>query len=155
MTPCDDVTISTAGCEEGKCRIRLPGGAEVGPVWGQVLENAFTLPDGRLLLILTDDCPFEEGIRIFLFRPDGQIDDMIQGGVIYTPGLYFLKSVRPDGIDFTFFSDRVVHHLTIDPPRWRWRLGLPTGWTYGGPQLRRYLFLTESEVAGDENDNQG
>lgn len=36
------------------------------PILGLVLEKAFALKDGRLLVISTDDCPFEEGI---LFEP--------------------------------------------------------------------------------------
>jgi hypothetical protein len=152
LIPCKDVTLSADGCEEGKCRIRLPGGAELGPIWGRLIEDAFALRDDRLLVIVTDDCPFEEMIRIYLLRPDGQIEDGIQGGVLYTPGLYFLKNVRPDGIDFTFFGERCVHHLTIDPPRCRWRLGLPPGFSYMGSQVRRHLFLSETvEPPAEEN----
>ncbi|MDV2079853.1 hypothetical protein [Marinobacter xestospongiae] len=62
-------------------------GQRVARLPGVVLEKAFRLKDGALLVVTTDDCPFEEGFHISLLRSDGSPLETACRAIPYCPGI--------------------------------------------------------------------
>ena len=50
---------------------------------GQSLEGQFELPDGRFVLVMTEDCPYEETMTIHLLDSDFQSVDRLEYGSSY------------------------------------------------------------------------
>jgi hypothetical protein len=72
---------------------------------GAVLEAAVSWRDS-MLLFLTDDIPFEETLRIYLFDASLAVVDSARLSAMYTPGIFTsLQLVPPDTIHFHFFGD--------------------------------------------------
>jgi hypothetical protein len=72
---------------------------------GVYLEKQYRLRSGYLLF-LTENCPFEEGLDIYLLSFNKRILDGIVLGAPYAPGI--LKRVEPAGYEafsFSFFGD--------------------------------------------------
>lgn len=64
-----------------------PSGIEVD---GCDLEAQFEIDLGsqkRYLLLVTDDCPYEECLHIYLVGEDGIVLERLEQGNIYTPGI--------------------------------------------------------------------
>lgn len=64
--------------QDGNCIARLPG---------IVLEKAFRFDDGRLLVVTTEDCPFEESFHISLIDQDGSLLETAHRVIPYAPGI--------------------------------------------------------------------
>lgn len=54
---------------------------------GIVLEKAFRLKNGTLLIVTTEDCPFEEGFHVSLVNPDGSLLETAHRAIPYNPGI--------------------------------------------------------------------
>ena len=103
---------------------------------GVVLETALWWED-HLLLFLTDDIPFEEGLHIYLLDERLQIVDQVHMVGAYTTGVFTAVDLtKEDTVRFRFFGG-IVWTLTLleqdefawpffSDPRGVWR---PLKWT--------------------------
>ena len=74
-------------------------------VGGAVLEAAVEC-DGRLLLFMTDDTPFEETLSIHLLSENGSVLDSARLGGPYTTGSFTaLMLQQPNRVGFRFIGD--------------------------------------------------
>ncbi|OJH41922.1 hypothetical protein [Cystobacter ferrugineus] len=112
----------------GTSRLVRDGKALDFTVEGLLLEAQFELDDGSCLVWLTQDCPFEELLSVYLVGREGQLLDALSAGVPYTPGLLSIRAVGPLWVEFSFFGD-APYRLQIEP-RARFRRWLPLGWRY-------------------------
>ena len=70
---------------------------------GFAAEAAFALPDGRVLVFATLDCPFEEELLITLADAKGRVIARRRLGGPYTPGILTEVERRgPDSVAFRF-----------------------------------------------------
>jgi hypothetical protein len=96
---------------------------------GVFLEAQFELGDGRGLLWLTEDSPYEEGLHIYLLGRDGGLEDAVEAGATFSPGLLELGERGEDHVEFAFFRNGVVYRLEVAREA-RFRVRLPVGWRY-------------------------
>ena len=87
---------------------------------GALLEAQYRTNAGDLLLFLSNDCPFEEELHVYLLSADFQVLDHEQLGWAYTPGAFRnAEIVEECRIRFAFLGDHDRWELTILPrPRW-------------------------------------
>ena len=62
-------------------------GERIAHVPGIVLEKVFRLDSGRLLVVTTEDCPFEEGFHVSLIDVDGSLLETAHRVIPYNPGI--------------------------------------------------------------------
>lgn len=76
---------------------------------GLELQAQFELADGRLLLFVTDNTPYEEGLHIYLISRKFAILDQLDIGNAYTPGIFKdLKVIDGQTCSFTFFENQTM-----------------------------------------------
>ena len=76
---------------------------------GQLLDAQLELSDGRLLLFVTDDCPHEEGLHIYLLSKQLTVLDQLDIGSAYTPGCFQnLTVIDSQSCSFTFFDNQTM-----------------------------------------------
>lgn len=105
----------------------IADGVDTGQVVdGAILEAAVQWKSDTLLF-LTDDTPFEDFLRIYLFDARWNPLDHAAIGAMYSTGIFSsLALVPPDALRFTFFSgtmwelkflDKAVFCLPLSSPR--------------------------------------
>ncbi|MEM7664802.1 MAG: hypothetical protein AAF250_03020 [Pseudomonadota bacterium] len=98
------------------------------------------------LLVLDEDCPYEERLHLVLMRRD-KVIDYVEIGVMYMPGVFKPVSARDRELRFRFESD-AVWTLTIHEAGRRVIGGLPAGASRKGRFLKkRHLFLEHGDEA--------
>jgi hypothetical protein len=87
-------TLSASSTQSDSNKIRLvdPDSQSV-EVEGKTLEAQFVNSTGELLLVLTDDCPFEETLRLVLLSPDLALVDLLEFTSPY--GSLIVQQVSP------------------------------------------------------------
>ncbi len=76
---------------------------------GAVMEAQFTLPAGGYLLLVTDDCPFEEGLHIYLLNARRELVEQDILGCPYTAAIVENIKVAGDNVvTFSFIGDHQV-----------------------------------------------
>ena len=111
---------------------------------GQSLEAEFELENGDALVCLTDDYPFEERLHIYLLDPDDVIQDALEAGAVYSPGILKIIRTGIDWLGLEFFQNDHVYRLEITPhATFSWPL--PKGWRYKKRLRRHRLKLYEVE----------
>jgi hypothetical protein len=86
---------------------------------GCVLEAQFQCVPGYLLLV-TEDCPYEEGLHVYLLGPAFTVLDRIELSRPYSPGiLKILDATAAGQIAFSFFGDERWRLTVYDHPRRR------------------------------------
>ncbi|MCS6884939.1 MAG: hypothetical protein RMM17_00645 [Acidobacteriota bacterium] len=85
---------------------------------GLILEQQFACKNGYLLL-LTDDCPFEEGLHIHLLNFELQHLDTINMGKAYLPGMLQNVTSSNETLNFSFFGDDSWQLRVLQQPRFR------------------------------------
>ncbi|MFL1485783.1 hypothetical protein [Marinobacter sp. LN3S78] len=99
VTPLSE-THSALLDSHGGCVAKLPG---------IVLEKAFSLNDGRLLVVTTDNCPFEEGFHLSLIDSDGSLLESAHRVIPYHPGILAkLFSVGEETIKIVFHDGEAI-----------------------------------------------
>jgi len=94
---------------------------------GVRLEAAFRLADGRYLLMLSDDTPFEEILHVYLLGDALEVRDRAEIGGAYVPGPVQEIAAGPGGcVRFAFAGDRRFELRVRDRPR-RWMLRAAPG----------------------------
>jgi len=102
---CADFILERLPDREGEPpRSRLiHNGAELPVVVdGVVLEVQVLLEDGRYLLVLTEDCPFEEQVHVILLDRFLRVRDRYRFGKPYTPGIVESVEVQEKALQFSF-----------------------------------------------------
>ena len=96
------------------------------------------------LLVLDDDCPYEERLHLVLMRNDRLIDH-IEIGAMYVPGIFAPIYLRDRELRFRFESD-AIWTLTIRHAGRRLLGGLPS-WARRRTSLfaKHYMFLRFGE----------
>jgi hypothetical protein len=86
---------------------------------GANVAGQFKTAVGDILLILDEDCPFEEMLHFHLVRGLTIIDHLSYGAQ-YISGIFSAVSVMEDAVHFTFASEEVIAiHVHSAPSRWR------------------------------------
>jgi len=95
----------------------IAGGVPTGKIVdGAIFEAALKWND-YLLLFLTDDVPFEEGLNIYLLDARLDIVDSAQMCFMYSTGIFSdLDLTQPDTVRFRFFGG-VVWTLKLFPQK--------------------------------------
>jgi hypothetical protein len=96
---------------------------------GLLLEAELELDDGGALLWLTDDSPYEEGLHVYLLDSGGELEDALEAGAHFTPGVLKILRSGEDWVEFRFFPGDSIHRLEL-MRRATFRLRLPAGWRY-------------------------
>ncbi len=96
---------------------------------GEVLEGQFETKEGNILIWLTDDSPFEEGLHVYLIDKHHNIIDSLEAGSIFSTGILKFIKTTPNSINFTFFLNESSYELIIEGKS-TFRILLPTGWKY-------------------------
>ncbi|HVK53737.1 MAG TPA: hypothetical protein VM532_01790 [Burkholderiales bacterium] len=83
---------------------------------GVNLEHQVRIED-KYLLFLTENCPFEEGLHIYLIDDSRRVLDAVEIGAPYAPGV--LKNVQQIGgaaMSFSFFGEDLWRLEVRDKP---------------------------------------
>lgn len=102
-----------------RCEVQLHGRALGTELGGHLLEAAVEA-DGRFLLFVSNDCPYEELLHLHLLDAQGQLLDSATLGGPYTTGRFAgprLLDARRVG--FAFFDDKDWEVELLDAPRLR------------------------------------
>ena len=121
--------------------LRHPAGGPLLVVDAASLLAQYQLPSGDVLLVLDEDCPFEERLHLVLAR-GSRILDHIAIGWIYTSGIY--REIPTDDAALHFhFEGRAVWRVEVRADGIRRVGGLPSGARRRGRWFaRRYLLLS-------------
>jgi len=106
---------------------------------GTCLEDQFELDDGRGLVWLTEDCPYDEGLHIYLFATDGSLEDSIEAGAAFAPGILSIRSFGSSSVDFSFFENDVTYRLEVSD--FKIRIASLEGWRYKSKLQRHCIFV--------------
>jgi len=114
--------------EDPKCEIIAKGVATGCIVSGAFLEAAVQCGEYHLLFI-TNDCPFEETLNIYLFDKQWRLLDSAEMFCIYSTGSFSdLTLIEPNRARFLFFGDTDWEVEIFDVPKFRFPgLGEPVG----------------------------
>jgi hypothetical protein len=131
----DTVTLAPLPGELPTARIMVRGADTGARVDGVVLEAAVEA-EGRTLLFVTDDVPFEEGLHIQLFDAQWQRLDRADLGWIYATGSFRdLTLLDAKRLRFAFFDEPLVLELFDRPVRqWFQRSHKGVGRPLGAPR---------------------
>ncbi|MEM9501741.1 MAG: hypothetical protein AAF941_07835 [Pseudomonadota bacterium] len=132
--------------KEPKPRIELMsrlGGQSLTLEAASLIEQ-YAVSQSDTLLILDEDCPYEERLHLVLVR-DAEVVDYIEIGAMYVPGVFRELGLRNNTLQFSFESD-AVWTLSIEPESRRVLGGLPRGASRRGSILtKRYMFLEHGD----------
>ena len=109
---------------------------------GQALEAQFEFENADALIFLSDNCPYEERLHVYLLRPDDSIQDALEAGAAYTPGLLQIIDSGADWVELKFFQNAKKYRLEI-ASRTVFFWHLPKGWRYKKRWCRHRLKLYE------------
>ena len=101
----DFFTLAPIEGELPKAQLLWRGEPSVLVLDGVHLEHQSRIAD-KYLLFVTEDCPFEEGLHIYLIDDNKQVLDALEIGAPYAPGV--LKNVQSMGgsaMSFSFFGE--------------------------------------------------
>ncbi len=116
---------------------------------GSCIEAQFELESGDVLLWLSDDSPYDEGLHIYLLGGGVRILDVIEAGADFAAGLLRIHASGAKWVRFEFFTNDVEYRLDVfDRPVFRRRL--PSGWRYGKWRWRHRLVVTEVDAGGTQ-----
>jgi hypothetical protein len=124
LVPADDATTSLL-----VRRDRLAAGGAGVAVDGVVLEAQLALADGRTLVCLTDDSPYEETLHVYLLGDDDAIEDALEAGAAWAAGILTIAATSDTWLELEFFRNDTIYRLDVEPSA-DVRLRLPRGWRY-------------------------
>jgi hypothetical protein len=140
-------TVCETRPAEGRCRVARDGVALPGWFDGTWLEGAFVLPDGCLVLVLSEGSAYDAGLHIYLLSPPGEVLDAVESSAVMVPGHFRLDAAAGGRLEFAFYTNDRRYALSRLPvPVLRFRL--QQGWRYKS-KLRRHL-LTLTQLPGHE-----
>lgn len=87
---------------------------------GVALMHQGAVSTGTLLFI-TEDCPYEEALHVYLVGPDHRVLDALEIGVPYVPGLLTqVQWLGDDEVSFAFPGEDRWRLRVAAEPGWRW-----------------------------------
>lgn len=113
---------------------------------GLVLEEQFELADGRCLVWLTDDAPYDEGLHVYLIGDDDSPADAVEASSDFTAGILSISDTGSDWVEFGFFLNDIRYRLEVG--KFRHRVRLPPGWRYKRRFQKHSLMVTEVPDGG-------
>lgn len=123
------------------CSVRAGELAVPEPVEGIVLEAQFSVGEFGLL-VLSDDCPYEEILHFSLLDASLRLADGLELGAPYTAGVFALTGFTDaPGITFTFDGDALYELVIHRSPRRVLRPSIRGVRRRGGWLKPRYLEL--------------
>ena len=123
LQPCKELTLSTldngSDTISPTSRIVWRNGKHSQAVLGKELIDQYKVGNFYLVL-LTEDCPFEEALHIYLFDSNADLVDHLELSAAYHAGIFKLKALHDDGLSFSFFSEEELWQLRcLKSPKWR------------------------------------
>lgn len=147
MQPVDRYTLLQPRFEGRRAVLGRDGRTTSVEVDGSLLEAQFELEDGRGLIWLTDDSPYDEGLHVYLLGRDDSVEDALQAGADFTAGILKFRGFGPRWVEFEFFLNSTVYRLEVGETA-GFRLRLPAGWRYKSPLRLHRLVLREAGEGG-------
>lgn len=114
---------------------------------GLMIEAQFELEDGRFLVWLTEDCPYDEMLYIYLIDPGGAILDSVEAGAILglgPAGILHILETGENWVEFDFFSKKLVCRLEVSSESKMFRR-LPEYWRYKKRLKRHHIVIQETQ----------
>jgi hypothetical protein len=96
---------------------------------GTCIEAQFKNKDGCVLIWLSDESPYDEGLHIYLVDENDNISDALEAGFDFNSGILKILNTGEDWIEFEFFQNDCLYRLGITMEV-NLRLLLPKGWRY-------------------------
>lgn len=113
---------------------------------GAILEAQFTVNTDTYLLMLSDDCPYEETLRVYLLNTNHKIVDSARLAYAYTSGvLRDIQVVGDNMLDFMFTGSSCYRLMIHDRPRHFWNASGGIG------EVFRFLSKRRLEITREEN----
>ncbi|WP_053067052.1 hypothetical protein [Archangium gephyra] len=116
-------------------------------VTGVRLEAQFELGDGSGLLWMTEDSPYDEGLHVYLLGRDGGLEDALEAGATFSPGILALRSLGAEWVEFEFFQNGFLYRLEVAKQA-GFRLFPPAGWKYKRRWAKHRLAVTVARKEG-------
>lgn len=117
-------------------------------VGGVRIAGQYRVDDLRSLIVLDENCPYEEQLHFILVSGGAPVDEIVYGAP-YTPGLFRPLDCSGSALRFHFASDDVMELIVRERRQWRLRPGVP-GARYPGVwailPARRALSLRMGET---------
>ena len=98
-------------------------------VKGVILEAQFELEGGYMLIWLTEDSPYDEGLHVYLIDENNNTSDALETSAIFTSGILRIIKTGKDWVKFKFFSNDSIYMLEIKKTG-SVQVLLPRGWKY-------------------------
>lgn len=96
---------------------------------GSVLEAQLELEDGSVLIWLTEDSPYDEGLHVYLLDKHDTLLDTLEASADFTPGILKITKTEENWVEFKFFSSDCIYQLEVTKEA-SLRVLLPMGWKY-------------------------
>lgn len=142
MQPCSCYAISSTSPQAGTTTLSKEGINLPEVFEGVFLEAQFLLPDLSSLIFLSDDDPYDAGLHIYLLSANGSIQDSLEAGAPYAPGIFKIKQYGDTWLEFEFFTNNTLYKINyLEKPQLRFHL--PTGWKYKHFLQTHYLSLEQ------------
>ncbi len=103
----DEISLFEANkLEDSKSQLLFEG-REIIVANGEIIEAQFKTDSGQYLLIISDNCPYEDGINFYLFSDDLKILDQLSICQSYTSVQFENVQIIDDStIEFSFVSEK-------------------------------------------------
>ena len=110
----------------------------------QCIEAAIGVDESRLLLLLTDDVPFEEALLIVLIDLQQGVKEILTLGGAYTTGRFEDLTLFAQAVEFSFIGDTTWRVEIAERPFFRFPfVGDPRGiWR---PVARKHYILVSAD----------
>ena len=140
MTPVTRYSVARVDAPRQKMQLALNDAALPGWFDGVLLEAQFENEQGEALLWMTDDCPYEEGLHVYLMGPTGAVLDSLEAGAPYSPGILKMRRSSGRWSEFEFFLNRALYRLQLED-RFGTRWPAPIGFRYKQPLAKHRLVV--------------
>ncbi len=116
---------------------------------GAKLEAQFALEGGESLLLVSNDCPYEETLRFYLLDANYKVQEFAELGYAYTPGiLRNLHVVADNELEFELTGSSRYRLRVHAQPRHVWNAA------GGVSEVVRFLGKRRLEVVRETSDEQ-
>ena len=113
------VPVEAHGKDADRSRL-LVDGVETGRILEGLVLEAVRRTDFGTLVLVTEDCPYEEILHAYLLDDAWRVLDRVSLGAAYSSGwLHDLEDLDANTFRFRFFGDADEWTLAAHAPRWR------------------------------------
>lgn len=117
---------------------------------GLRIDAQFVLNDGRFLVWLTENSPYDEMLSVYLISADGIIEDSVEAGARFgmgPAGILEIKKLKESWVEFEFFTDDTISVLEISGRHRRFH-SLPKCWRYKNVFKKHQIVVREKQGGG-------